>query len=241
MLLTLESIEQLTSHVTTFWFTSDKRLRFIAGQYIEITVPHTPMDNRGDKRWMTISSSPSNPRIAITMKFARPPHKSSTYKQAFRALKPGAVLYASDPIGDFVLPKSPFTPLVFMALGIGITPVESMMLALAESGQQRTTHIVHGGRTIEDLVFRDHLENKNISTYTPLLLDPPSEWPGQSGYLTGQRLLDITHNPHAAVEDTLFYMSGPEAPVLAIIDQLYELGIKRHQIAMDYFPGYILP
>ncbi len=241
MLLKLDSIEQLTSHVTTFWFVPERPLRFMAGQYIEVTVPHSPMDSRGDKRWMTISSSPSNPKIAITMKFARPPHASSTYKQAFRALKPGATLHASDPIGDFVLPKSPLTPLVFMALGIGITPVESMILAHEESGQQRTAHIVHGGRTIEDLIFKDHLDGNSTTAYTSLLLDPPVGWNGESGYLSGQRLLDLTHNPAAAIEDTMFYMSGPEKPVLAIIEQLYALGIKRHQIAMDYFPGYILP
>src|SRR5882672_1770740 len=135
MYLRLDHIQPLTRDVTTFWFTPDRSFRFIAGQYIEISVPHSDVDNRGDKRWMTISSAPGEPSIGITMKFASPPHKSSTYKQAFRRLAVGATLYASDPIGDFVLPKSPFTPLVFMALGIGITPVQSMMLALKHSGQ----------------------------------------------------------------------------------------------------------
>ncbi len=240
MYITLDHVEPLTRDVTTFWFKPEQPLRFIPGQYIEIHLPHPAMDNRGDRRWMTIASIPGQPLIAITMKFARAPDYSSTYKSAFRRLQPGTTLYASDAIGDFVLPKSPFTPIVFMALGIGITPVQSMMLSLAQTGESRQIDIIHGGRTEDDLIFRHELQAMT-EAYTPLVIQPPNNWTGQSGYLNGQRLLDMTHRPAASPSDTLYYMSGPEAPVLRIIDELYALGIQRHQIAMDYFPGYLVP
>lgn len=238
MYITLDHTEALAQDIHTFWFKPHKAFRFIAGQYIEIHVPHAPMDSRGDKRWFSISSTPIDGLVAITMKIA-PPAVSSSYKVAFSGLRPGITLYASDPIGDFVLPKSPTIPLVFMALGIGITPFQSMMRSLSQTGESRDIHIVHAATSLNDLIFRDKMQHYKSSTYTPLLLQAPAGWQGLTGRLDARRLLEITHTSAGMLEEKLFYMSGPEPPVLQIIDELYQLGITRQQIVMDYFPGYI--
>jgi ferredoxin-NADP reductase len=62
--------EHLQSDIFSIFFSKPARFRFTAGQFTEIVLPHDNADDRGIKRWFTISSSPSDELIAITTRFA---------------------------------------------------------------------------------------------------------------------------------------------------------------------------
>src|SRR5690349_12906121 len=115
--------EDTADHIKTFWFKPEKPVKYTAGQFTEIYLPHDNADNRGQRRWFTVSSSPTDPMVSITTKFAT--EHGSTFKQTLAALKPGTPLKLADPMGDFVLPKDPSIPLIFVAGGIGVTPMHS--------------------------------------------------------------------------------------------------------------------
>lgn len=231
MRLTYLQSEQLTDDIWSFRFKPEKPLRFIAGQYIEITLPHGPMDNRGDRRWMTITTAPSDAEIEIMMRFA--PKNGSSYKTAFKTMPPGTVLHASEPIGDFVLPKSPEIPATFIAAGIGITPVLSIVRDLQKRQSDHPLQLIYSARTPKDLIGHDIFTDSHIR-YTPIISQPSTEWKGQTGRLSGKRILELSHPQPGQ----LYFLSGPEQLVLGIIDELYTHGIERSQIVMDYFPGY---
>jgi len=231
MFLTLDHIQRLTPDIWTFYFQPQSAFRFEAGQYIEICIPHADPDNRGERRWMTISSAPQEPLTAITMRFT--PINGSTYKAAARQLQPGAVLYASDPIGDFVLPKDPRLPLVFITAGIGITPAYSMLQHLQHTGQQRNVHLLYAARSPRDLVFHPFLTQLPI-TYTPMISQPAADWQGLVGKLQADHIWSIVDKPHAK----LFYFSGPEDLIMQLVGNLHQLGLQRSQVVLDYFPGY---
>src|SRR5258708_897456 len=125
MHIKLESIKPVGQNVKTFWFQPPKGFTYTAGQFIELYIPHDNPDERGIKHWFTLSSSPTEPLISITTKYAG--KKSSTFKQHLFVLKPGAELYAVEPMGDFVLPQDKSIPLIFVAGGIGVTPFRSMV------------------------------------------------------------------------------------------------------------------
>src|SRR4051812_20265352 len=112
MNVTLERIEELRPHIRTYYFKAGQPVHYTAGQYIDLRVPHDNPDDRGESRQFTLSSSPTEQLLAITTKLAA--GRSSTFKQALWALQPGAVLQMSEPIGDFVLPKDPSIPLIFI-------------------------------------------------------------------------------------------------------------------------------
>src|ERR1035437_6534264 len=99
-----------SDNIISFWFEPEKPMNYLAGQFIEINLPHPSSDDRGVKRWFTLSSSPSDaPLVSITTKFN---DKSSSFKAALKNLKPGDMVDMSEPMGDFVLPKDPSIPLV---------------------------------------------------------------------------------------------------------------------------------
>ena len=115
--------------IRTFYFKTESPLDYTAGQYIQLSLPHEHEDDRGAKRWFTLSSSPTDALISITTRFNK--EHSSTFKETLFALTPGTEVNFTGPMGDFVLPKQIDKPLVFVAGGIGVTPFHSMMAWLA--------------------------------------------------------------------------------------------------------------
>ncbi len=231
MQLTLETTKKVALNTTMFWFSADKTPRYQAGQFVEITLPHDNADDRGEKRWFTLSSSPSEELLAITTKYNQ--DKSSSFKQALHSMQPGDTLMASDPMGDFVLPKDPSIPLVFIAGGIGVTPMRSMIKWLHDNQEHRTIHLIYAANTIEDVAFRELFNEYGSPAYI-VLKEPPKNWDGGSGRLDGNRILEIAPN----VDNKLYYLSGPEAMIDSLAAELKQLGLDESRVITDTFPGY---
>src|SRR5882724_8480449 len=125
MKVALDHVEDIAEHIKTFWFTPEQPTRYVAGQYTELYLPHDNPDNRGEKHWFTLSSSPTNSLVSITSKFS--PNNGSTFKRTLLQLPLGTQVTMAAPMGDFVLPKDKSIPLVFVAGGIGVTPMHSIV------------------------------------------------------------------------------------------------------------------
>lgn len=231
MIVELVSKEQLNDSITTFYFRPEKPLRYIAGQFIELTVPHDTPDDRGIRHWFTLSSAPHEPLLAITTRYFG--DKSSTFKKALFATNPGTTFTISDPMGDFVLPKNADVPLVFVAGGIGITPFLSILSELHANNMTRSAKLLHAVRTEDDIIDTQILKDSGFHT-TYLVSKPSAAWGGERGKLTADLILGI-EQPHP---DTLIYVSGPEPMLESIVADLKQKGIQPHQIVTDYFPGY---
>jgi ferredoxin-NADP reductase len=223
--------DELTSNIRTFWFEPEEKLRFTAGQYTELYLPHDKPDDRGERRWFTISSSPTKEQFSITTKFAG--EKGSTFKQALLALEPGGTVEAQEAMGDFVLPKLVQTPLVFVAGGIGLTPFHSMFEWMADAGEERDIKFIYAVHSEDDIVFQDTFDRAGIEA--TIMVDSPSdEWGGLTGRLTA----DDIRNFSDITDDTLIYISGPEGLVATLRDGLIAGGTAKQQIVSDDFPGY---
>ncbi len=229
----LDHIRSETPNIFTFWFKPEREPSYTAGQYIEMHLPHPNHDERGEKRWFTLSSSPSDlPLISITTKFAT--KQSSTFKTALRALNPGDVVDISSPMGDFVLPKDPSIPLVFVAGGIGITPFHSIIKFLNDVKEKRDIQFIYGVHSTEEQVFDELLKVYGPKQYSVIYQDPPAGWEGETGNLSGQRILDLI----GEIGNKLIYVSGPEQMVETLHKELGELGVPKSQLVGDYFPNY---
>ncbi len=69
LLLSLKDRITLSPDTYEFVFSSDRKLKFAAGQYLEWTLAHAKSDNRGIRRYFTIASSPNDPDIRVGVKF----------------------------------------------------------------------------------------------------------------------------------------------------------------------------
>jgi len=231
MNVALDHTRAEAANITTFYFRPEQPVRYTAGQYIELTVPHPHPDKRGKKRWFTLSSSPTDELLSITTKYAT--DRNSSFKKALFKLQPGAELHMADPMGDFVLPKLIQTPLVFVAGGIGITPFHSILAWVAVTGEQRPINLLYGVHTEDEIIFQETFQKAGVAP-TIVVGDPSSAWGGERGRLTAELILSLGQPS----EDALIYVSGPEPMVETLDKDLKKAGLRKHQFVGDFFPNY---
>lgn len=208
--------EKHGENIFSFSFKKPKGYFYIAGQFIELTLLTTNIYN---KRWFTLSSSPSEDQLTITTKL----QSRSDYKDYLQKLRRGDVVDISQAMGDFVLPKDSTIPILFVAGGIGITPVRSIIHWLHDIGERRTIRIIyatHNKLFIEDFRMNNTdvlLFNKSQGRISASLIKQETEFLGQNG---------------------LIYISGPEEMVEQLFKQLQELDFSSNRLVGDYFSGY---
>ena len=78
-MLTLERIEQSAADTYDFIFRSPRKLAFQAGQYLEWTLGLDRPDNRGNRRYFTVASAPTEDAVRLGVKFYP---ASSAFKRA---------------------------------------------------------------------------------------------------------------------------------------------------------------
>jgi ferredoxin-NADP reductase len=178
-----------------------------------------------------LSSAPSEPLLCITTNFA--PKNSSSYKRALKKLRPGDKASITDPMGDFILPKDPRIPLVFVAAGIGCAPYAGIIKWLTSREEKRPIQLIYAASTPEDFIFHNLWKNYPLD-FKPLLSRPHSAWQGLSGRLTTKRLQQMLE----PLGDKLVYLAGPQSMIEPLYNELVQAGNPRSQLLLDYFPGY---
>jgi len=69
----------LAPGIVDFIFSAPRPLAFEPGQYMEWTLPHSNTDSRGDRRYFTLASSPTEDNIRLGVKFYE---NGSSFKKA---------------------------------------------------------------------------------------------------------------------------------------------------------------
>ncbi len=224
--------------VYDFIFDLPEPMPFDAGQYLEWTLADVPIDDRGNRRYFTIASSPTEKEIRMGVRFYEP---ASEYKKKLLNLKPGQQIVAAQLSGDFTLPKDPNQKLVFIAGGIGVTPFRSMLKYLIDKKEKRDITLFFANKTVDEVVYNDVIDTarKKIGTKVYYLLSDakkaPNNWPGLTGRLTPE----ILKKKVPDFMERTFYLSGPNAMVIGYEKLLANLGVKKKQIKVDYFPGFV--
>jgi ferredoxin-NADP reductase/Na+-translocating ferredoxin:NAD+ oxidoreductase RnfD subunit len=226
-MLTLKEKKAVSDDIYHLTFSSDKKISFRPGQYLEWTLGHEKTDGRGNRRYFTIASSPTEESVQLGVKFYEP---SSSFKKKLLSLQPGDTIMAGQLAGDFTLPKDPAQKLAFIAGGIGITPFRSMIKDLIDRRERRDIALFYSNRTSAEIAYRDVFDEagrvfgmKAIYTVTD-----------GGGRLTA----DIIKKEIPDYKDRIFYVSGPHTMTNAFEKTLQEMGVARAHIKTDFFPGF---
>lgn len=217
-----------------FYFERATELTYTPGQYLEWTLPHPNPDSRGIRRYFTIASAPIEPYVLLAVKMSNP---ASTFKHALSTMNTGDKIVISNPEGDFVLPKEKDGPVVCIAGGIGITPFRSMIADMLERGDRRKITVLYGAKTADDLVFTQLFDKakKELGIKVIYTVSTPSkDWKGRVGRVDEQLIKEKVKEYKTA----RFFISGPQGMIDGFKQTLTSLGIPRHHIKTDFFPGY---
>lgn len=209
-------------------------LKFNPGQFMEWTLPMAKSDTRGNRRYFTISSSPTENHLMFTVKEPTP---RSSFKSGLDKLKGGDKMLAYQLEGSFVIPNDDSQKLAFIAGGIGVTPFRSIIKYLVDTQQKRDIVLLYSANSADEFAFNELFKQAltaGVTTHYAVSGEAPENWLGFKGQIDSKMI-------KAALPDykeRVFYISGPYGFVTGLRQTLLKLGVSRQNIVSDYFPGY---
>ncbi len=223
------SRRRVTPSIVEMTFRPTVPLRFQPGQYLELQVPHSRPDARGQRRMFSIASAPASDLVSIAYR-----DSPSSFKTSLATVEPGQSIRATGIWGDFVLPTDAARPVLLVSAGIGVTPFLSQLAA--GGGRGRDIVLVCVVADAAELALLDGLDTAGV-TVLVIAPEPPKHLPAGAEYLGPGRL--DKDRLAAAVPDAASraaWVSGPPAFVDTAKPILRALGVR--QIHTDYFSGY---
>jgi len=203
---------------------------FRAGQFAWLKFGGSPFTF--EEHPFTIASTATQPwRKEFTIKAL------GDFTELVSSLRPGRRVYLDGPHGQFTFDDLRAPGFVFVAGGVGVTPMLSMLRTLADQRDRRPCVLFVGGRTSDDLLHRDEIAE--LATRLPLrvvevVATPHEDWAGERGYITKEMI--TRHVPGRRQRRRLhWFLCGPPVMVTAVLGSLDGLGVPRHSIHTELF------
>ena len=228
---------KIATNTAEFIFNPGRKFAYQPGQYLEWTLEHTGTDSRGSRRFFTLASSPTEPDLRIGVKFY---DKGSSFKEALLDVDQDTLIVASQLAGDFVMPKDPTKKLVFIAGGIGITPFRSMVKYLIDTNDRRAVTLLYSARTEADMAYKSVFEEarSSLGINTVYMVTEGNATVSSPHTVASSITSRLIKSSVPDYPERIFYISGTHAMVNGMQDILSGLGVPKHQIKTDFFPGY---
>jgi ferredoxin-NADP reductase len=217
---------------------------FWAGQFIDTTLINpTETDAEGNTRGFSVSSAPYEEAITVTTRM-----RDTAFKHTLGGMPLDIEGKIEGPFGDLRLHNNAARPAVFLAGGIGVTPVRSIVLQAAKDKLPHRIFLFHSNRRPEDAPFLKTLQtlerqNPNfrfIPTMTQIQKSN-REWHGETGYVDDKMLskyLKTVESLESPSVGPIFYITGPAAMVHGSRTMLITSGIDEDDIRTEEFAGY---
>jgi ferredoxin-NADP reductase len=227
--LAFKGSRALTPGTREFRFEPKRPVRFAAGQFMELNLPHSGSDGKGRRRVFSITSAPGAPEVTFGVGTAEP---LSTAKKTLLALKPGDTISATAVGGDFLLPRDAAKPVLLIAAGIGITPFLSH---LASDAAARDTVVLYLAQGRDELAACEQLEASGAKVIARLADgSTPPDFMHDAGTsrIDARRLKELVPD----IGDREVYVSGSPASVDSLRAAARGAGARR--VHIDSFAGY---
>ncbi|MFA5134162.1 MAG: FAD-dependent oxidoreductase [Patescibacteria group bacterium] len=232
----LKLIERRETAENTMSFFCEKPAGFTfqPGQFVTLICDAMAVvDRMGDRRAMSIASSPTEETVHFSMR-----KSESAFKQSMARLEAGDTLSMLGPLGTFTLPQDTAQPLILVAGGIGITPFRSMVKFAADKKLDMAITLLYSCHHGRDMTYRAELSDlalNNKKFHLVLTLTKPDNqdtaWDGIFGKIDGGFIRSAVRNPAAAT----YMVVGPPRMVDAVEQTLRELTVPPERIKTEKF------
>ncbi len=206
-------------------------MKFMPGQFAWLTAWKTPFAD-AEHPFSISSSACRTDRLDFTIK------ELGDFTRTIKDLQPGQKVYLDGPFGAFSIDRHPHAPqFAFIAGGVGITPIMSMLRTLADRGDRRPLLLLYASRDWESVIFREELEelkNKLNLTLVHVLEKPPAGWTGESGFIN-QTLLE-RYLPKEKERNAIeIFICGPPPMMNAVEAALVRIGVPLGDFHSERF------
>lgn len=200
---------------------------FEAGQFVWLNIGHSPFSLI--EHPFSIASAPHTRRLDFLIK------EAGDFTSKIGAVSPGTHVWIDGPYGHFTLPEADSAPLVFIAGGVGIAPVLSMLREMDRRRTGQPVSLIYGNRLVRQIVAADELRAMETSLGLQLQLifgEPPEDWGGLTGDLNEPVLRPLLT---PLVTGARYMICGPLPMIDAVEAILKRLGIPRASIYTERF------
>lgn len=199
---------------------------FLPGQYITVRLT-IPGEIYLFNRQYSLSQAPNQDTFRISVKKENemnPNGKVSVFLH--ETIQIGDTLEVSAPAGNFHIDLESTRPVTLISGGVGITPMMSMLDAIAKHSPTRPVAFLHGARNnglhAFDKEVRKLMATMEDTTYLALYSD-------ENLFLTKERLAEHV------LSNSDIYVCGPVPFMKSIIPTLYELGFAEEHVHFEFF------
>jgi ferredoxin-NADP reductase len=232
--MTLVDRQRIARDTMAFWFdTNGASYEFRAGQHADF-VFGSASDN---SHTFSLASSPRDKEpIMIAMRM-----RETAFKTALRAAALGTKFTVSRPRGSFTLHRDITRPAVFLAGGIGIAPIHSIVQSATQERLPHKLYLFYSNREADDAAFMDELQsmaaqNPNFTLVLTVTGHPTLAWPYEKGHITREMLTRYL----LGLNGPVYYIAGPSGMVTGMTDLLVSSGVSPDDMRTEEFGDYKL-
>jgi predicted ferric reductase len=203
------------------------RFRFDPGQFAWFAFGRSPFALTMHP--FSFSSSAEGEEVELAVKAL------GDFTSRVHELEPGTTVYVDGPHGVFSMDLDEGPGFGFIAGGVGIAGLLSMVRTMADRGDVRPAVLVYANRDWDGAAFRDELarlEQRMDLTVVHVLERPPEGWGGETGYVTADVL--ARHLPPGQLRFQ-YFICGPGPMMDAAERALVELGVPGERVHTERF------
>ena len=183
-------------------------------------------------RTLSFSSSPTEPHLEFTKRLT-----GSDFSRAIGQLREGEDLSFEGPMGNLVY-EGGLDKVTFIAGGIGITPVRSILKNMTDKDITGDKILLYGNLNREETAFREEIarwQEADPRLKVVYVFEKPDEgWDGYTGFINGK----IVAQSCPDLPGQTFYVSGPPPMVRAVLGALEQLQVSPERIVKEELAGY---
>jgi predicted ferric reductase len=189
---------------------------FEEGQYLSISFLTKGM---WQPHPFSISSAKNGEYIRVSVK------SSGDYTSKIGNIQSGTKAFIEGPLGKFTASIARNEKILFIAGGIGITPIRALAEVLSKKGREMV--LLYGNKTPDDVVFKSELERMIDKIY--YIFSVKGE--GEKGYIDDEKITRLV--PDFRERDV--YLCGPPIMMESVAATLRKLGVDRCFIHYEKF------
>ena len=235
--MTLADRQRIARDTMAFWFdATETGFGFRPGQHADFVFANPDTGGRLEgSRTFSFASSPHDKRsIMIAMRM-----RKTDFKTELMAAALGTKFVVSRPRGSFSLHTDITRPAVFLAGGIGITPVRSILQWATEERLPHKLYLFYSNRDLDDAAFMEDFEvmtaqNPNFTLIPTITGRRTLAWPFEKGHIDREMLTRHIRG----VKGPVYYIAGPSGMVTAMSEMLNASGVNEDDIKVEEFGDY---
>ena len=198
---------------------------FTPGQYADVRFPGLP------GRHYSMAGQPDDDELTF---YVRIVEGGAASRHLADTAQPGDTVAVKGPLGSAYLRESRAGPIIAIAGGSGLAPIQSIVDRAAALDWPDPAHVYFGVRDERDLYMVKHFEDlarrhANF-TFTPVLSEPAADTARRTGFVT-----DAVKADFDSLEGYAAYLAGPPPMVEAAQAMLPALGVAEKDIHADAF------